>query len=156
MNNAKRQKKVVPAPLVVVFCIGVGFLAHHFYPVSFLPKVGIVNLLTGIALCSVGLLVGLAGVREFHRHNTPINPFKPASELVTSGVFRYTRHPMYLGFVIIISGIAIAVNSLALLVAAVLEAMLLQVVVINLEDQFLLEVFGSDFENYQQHTRPWI
>ncbi len=156
MNSVKRQKKVIPAPLVVAICIGVGFFVYHLRPMSFLSERGIVNLLVGIALCSIGLLIGLAGVREFHRHDTPISPLKPASELVTSGVFRYTRNPMYLGFVIITIGIAVAVNSLALLVATVLEAVLLQIAVINPEEQFLLEAFGSDFENYRQHTRPWI
>ncbi len=156
MDSAKPKKKVIPAPLVVAICIGVGLSVHHFRPVSFLPELGIVNPLAGIALCSLGPLVGLAGVREFHRRGTPVNPFKPASELVTSGVFRFTRHPMYLGFIIVTLGIAVAVNSLALLATAVLEAALLQIAVINPEERSLLEAFGSDFENYRQHTRPWL
>ncbi len=156
MNSAKSQKKVVPAPLIVGFCIGVGFFVHHLRPISFLPELGIINLLAGIALCSIGLIIGLVGVREFHRHSTPISPFKSASTLVMSGVFRFTRNPMYLGFVILTIGIAVAINALALLAATVLEAVLLQVAVINPEEQFLVAAFGSDFEDYRCRTRRWL
>jgi protein-S-isoprenylcysteine O-methyltransferase Ste14 len=110
----------------------------------------------GAAICLLALAVGLSGVREFHRHRTPTNPFKPTTALVTSGVFRFTRNPMYLGFVILTVGVAIALNSIAFLVAAVLLATLLQVVVIKPEERFLASRYGNTFGEYLRNTRRWI
>src|SRR5262245_11134260 len=125
MENADRQKKVLPAPLLVLVCLLLSLAAQLLHPVRLLPDFGIAGVLAGIVVCMASLAVGLSGVREFKRHNTPTNPFQPITALVTSGVFRYTRNPMYLGFVALFLGIAIAVNSLAFLIAAVLLAALL-------------------------------
>ncbi len=156
MDSAPRQKKIVPAPLLVVFCLGGGWLAHHFYPVPFLPDLGVAAPVLATGVCVAALAIGLAGVREFHRHGTPTSPFKPTTRFVTSGVFRHTRNPMYLGFVMLTVGVAVAVNSLAFLLAAVFLAALLQLAVITPEERFLSATFGEAFETYRSHTRRWL
>jgi protein-S-isoprenylcysteine O-methyltransferase Ste14 len=108
------------------------------------------------AICLLAFSVGLAGVREFHRHRTPTSPFKPTTALVTSGVFRFTRNPMYLGFVMLTVGVAVALNSSAFLLAAAVMATLLQVAVIRPEERFLAMRYGSAFEEYIRGTRRWI
>ena len=156
MDGAPRQKKIVPAPLLVVFCLGGGWLAHHFYPVRFLPDLGVAAAVLATLICVAALAIGLAGVREFHRHGTPTSPFKPTTAFVTSGVFRHTRNPMYLSFVMLTAGVAVAVNSLAFLLAAVLLAALLQRAVITPEERFLSATFGEAFEIYRSRTRRWL
>ena len=156
MDSAERQGRVVPAPLLVLGCLGLGWVGHRLYPVHFLPDVGVAGPLAGAAICLIALGVGLAGVREFHRHRTPTSPFKPTTAFVTSGVFRFTRNPMYLGFVILTVGVAIALNSPAFLLAAILLATLLQVAVIRPEERFLARRYGSSFEEYLRNTRRWI
>src|SRR5512140_511564 len=98
MGSATRQKKIVPAPVLVVFCLGGAWLAHHFYPIRVLPDLGVAAPILATIVCAAALAIGLAGVHEFRRHNTPTSPFRPTTALVTSGVFRRTRNPMYLGF----------------------------------------------------------
>jgi protein-S-isoprenylcysteine O-methyltransferase Ste14 len=156
MDSVPRQKKIVPAPLLVVFCLGGGWLAHHFYPVRFLPGLGIAAPVLATLVCVAALAIGLAGVREFDRHGTPTSPFKLPATFVTSGVFRRTRNPMYLSFVMLTAGVAVAVNSLAFLLAAVLLAALLQLAVIRPEERFLSATFGEAFETYRSHTRRWL
>jgi protein-S-isoprenylcysteine O-methyltransferase Ste14 len=156
MNSADRQSKVVPAPLLVLFCLGAGWLAHYLHPLRLLPDLGVAGPLIGAAICTIGLAVGLSGVREFHRHSTPTSPFKPTTALVTSGVFRLTRNPMYLGFVLLTVGVAVAFNSIAFLLAAVLIGGLIQVAVITPEERFLSSRYGSVFEQYRRKTRRWL
>ncbi len=156
MGSATRQKRIVPAPLLVVFCLGGGWVAHHIHPVHFLPDLGIAAPILGATLCASALTIGLAGVREFHRHKTPTSPFKPTTALVTSGVFGRTRNPMYLGLVVLVLGVAIAVNSLAFLLAAVFLGVLLQLAVIRPEERFMTARFGEAFQTYRSRTRRWL
>lgn len=156
MDSAPRQQKIVPAPLLVVFCLGGGWVGHHFYPVHFLPNLGVAAPILATIVCVAALATGSAGVREFHRHGTHTSPFKPTITFVTSGVFRHTRNPMYLGLVMLTAGIAVAVNSLAFLLAAILLAALLQLAVIKPEERFLSARFGKAFETYRSQTRRWL
>jgi len=156
MDNALRQKKIVPAPLLVVFCLGGGWVAHHFHPVHFLPDLGIVAPILATIVCVTALAIGLTGVREFHRLHTPTSPFKPTTALVTTGIFSRTRNPMYLGFVVLTLGVAVALNSLAFLLAAALLAALLQLAVITPEERFLSATYGEAFESYRSRTRRWL
>lgn len=156
MESTKRQGWVVPAPLLVLGCLGAGWTAHRLRPIHFLPDLGVAGPVAGAAIGVIALAIGLACVREFHRHGTPTNPFKRSTALVTSGVFRLTRNPMYLGFVLLFAGVAVAVNSVAFLVAAGLLASLLQVAVIKPEESFLARRYGGPFEEYRRGTRRWL
>jgi len=156
MDGAARHERIVPAPLIVLLCLGAGALAHHFFPIRFLPGPGVVAPVAGTLLCIGALVIGGSGVREFHRHHTPTNPFKPRTALVTTGVFRYTRNPMYLGFALLALGVAIALDSLAFLLAAVALTALLQVAVIRPEERSLRTSFGAAFDAYASRTRRWI
>lgn len=155
-GDAGRQGRVVPPPLLVLVCLGGGWVAHRLRPVRFLPDLGAAGPVVGAALVVLGLGIGLAGVREFHRRGTPTSPFRPTTALVRTGVFRFTRNPMYLGFVLLTMGVAIAFNSAAFLVSALLLTVFLQVAVIRPEERFLARRYGADFEAYLRDTRRWI
>jgi protein-S-isoprenylcysteine O-methyltransferase Ste14 len=156
MNEADRQGRVVPPPLLVLVCLGGGWVAHRLRPVRFLPDLGAAGPVVGAALVVLGLAVGVSGMREFHRHRTPTSPFRPTTALVTTGVFRFTRNPMYLGFVLLTVGVAVAFNSTAFLVSALLLTVLLDAAVIRPEERFLARRYGTDFEAYLRGTRRWL
>ncbi len=155
-GEADRRGRVVPAPLLVLACLGGGWVAHRLRPVRFLPDLGVAGPAVGAVLVVLGLGIGLAGVREFHRQGTPTSPYRPATALVRTGVFRLTRNPMYLGFVLLTMGVAVAFNSAAFLVSALLLGVLLQAAVIRPEERFLARRYGAEFEAYLRGTRRWI
>src|SRR5262245_4756650 len=68
---------------------------------------------TALAIGIAGILVSLMGVVEFRRARTTVNPMNPeaASTLVSSGIFRFTRNPMYLGFAIVLVGFGILLGN---------------------------------------------
>jgi protein-S-isoprenylcysteine O-methyltransferase Ste14 len=156
MNDAGRQERVVPPPLLVLVALGGGWVAHRLRPVRFLPDLGLAGPAAGAALVLLGLGIGLAGVREFRRHRTPTSPYRPTTALVSSGIFRVTRNPMYLGFVLLTVGVAIAFNSASFLVSALLLVVVLQIAVIRPEERYLAKRYGADFEAYLRGTRRWI
>ncbi len=152
----RRQKKIIPAPLLVAACLAAGWTATHYAPRRLAPDLGIAGLIAAAVLSALALALGLAGLREFHRHKTPANPFRPPVAIVTQGVFRYTRNPMYLSFVLIGLAAAIAVNSIWFLAATAVLALLLDVLVIRPEERFLSASFGRAYDDYRRSTRRWF
>jgi len=106
----------------------------------------------------LGALVAILGVASFKRAKTTVNPMKPesSSSLVTSGVYRMTRNPMYLGFLLILLGWGAYLSnilSIALVAAFVLYMDLFQ---IGPEERALEGRFGSEFVAYKGRVRRWI
>jgi len=156
MTPSDIQTRAVPAPILVVLCLAAGFAGQHLDPRPFLPNWTAIGRATGVALIAAALTVGLAALREFHRHQTPSSPYTPAATIVRSGIFRFTRNPMYLGFMLIAFGIAVAMNSLWLLAAALLLFVLLHQLVIKPEERYLSQRFGAAYSDYLQETRRWL
>lgn len=111
----------------------------------------------GLAVLLVGATVCLAGVLSFHRARTTVNPLKPetASALVSSGIYRYTRNPMYLGFatVLVAGSIFLAWPALLGVLGFVLYMNRFQIAP---EERALTKLFGDDFAQYCNRVRRWI
>lgn len=106
----------------------------------------------------IGVAVALAGVISFKKARTTVNPLKPgtASSLVTSGIFQYTRNPMYLGMVIAIFGFAVLLSSWLSLLGVVAFVLFIQYFQIKPEEVALTECFGEQFTQYKTRVRPWL
>lgn len=116
------------------------------------------RLLLAVTLAAVGVGIVLSGVVSFAHAKTTMNPLCPenASALVTSGVYRYTRNPMYLGFLAILIGWAVFLAngfSALLLPAFVFYMNRFQ---IGPEEKALLRRFGSGFSDYCNSVRRWL
>jgi protein-S-isoprenylcysteine O-methyltransferase Ste14 len=114
--------------------------------------------IAGIAFVVAGVGIALAGVKSFARANTTVNPIRPAatSSLVVTGVYRFSRNPMYLGMVLVLLGwAAYLANAMAFLLvpAFVLYISRFQIVP---EERVLFEKFGSEFTMYKASVRRWL
>jgi protein-S-isoprenylcysteine O-methyltransferase Ste14 len=111
-----------------------------------------------LALAAAGAAVALAGVSEFRRVRTTVNPLRPeqASALVTSGIFRWTRNPMYLGLAIVLLGWAAwLAHPLAGLGVPAFVAWMNQSQ-ISREESALEGLFGEAFARYRTQVRRWL
>lgn len=114
-------------------------------------------LLANVVLLLAGL-VGLAAVRSFARAETSVNPLRPeaASRLVTHGIFRYTRNPMYLSLLLaLVSWGAWQGNVLALLVIPAFM-WLIERLQIRPEERALAALFGAEYTAYAARVRRWL
>jgi protein-S-isoprenylcysteine O-methyltransferase Ste14 len=111
-----------------------------------------------IALVLTGALIALAGVREFARARTTVNPLAPAraSSLVTSGVFSYTRNPMYLGMLLALVGWAVWLGNAAAWLGLPLFVAVLDALQIRPEERALRARFGTQFDDYAARVRRWL
>jgi protein-S-isoprenylcysteine O-methyltransferase Ste14 len=105
-----------------------------------------------------GLSVGMAGVIAFHRAQTTLDPRTPgsASALVTSGIYRLTRNPMYLGILMMLIAWALFLGNALSLLFAFAFALYIHRFQIRPEERFLQEKFGADFASYKSRVRAWV
>lgn len=111
-----------------------------------------------LALVAVGQGISISGILLFRRAGTTVNPLKPdaTSSLVTNGVYRFTRNPMYIGLLLTLSGWAAFLSSpLALLYLAAF-VLYMNRFQIKPEERVLLSLFGADYATYQTRVRRWI
>jgi protein-S-isoprenylcysteine O-methyltransferase Ste14 len=127
---------------------------HFLFPVK---KIMVFpsNFLGAIPL-AMGIVFNLIADRALKKHKTTVKPFEKSTVLITNGAFRVSRHPMYLGFVLILTGIAIFMGSLTPYLVIVAFAVLMDAVFIRTEETMLEETFGEAWLDYKGRVRRWI
>jgi protein-S-isoprenylcysteine O-methyltransferase Ste14 len=111
----------------------------------------------GVMLFVLGLAISIPSALLFRREGTEINPTSEANrKLVISGLFRFTRNPMYLGVVIMTLGIAIWVGTWPMLLAPVATFAVANWVHIPFEEAKMRRQFGDAYDNYVHRVRRWI
>lgn len=111
-----------------------------------------------VSVAVAGAIVSGLGIASFRQARTTVNPMKPdaASSLVVSGVYRLTRNPMYLGFLLVLIGWAIALsNALAFLFLPAFISYMNRFQ-IEPEEQALRSLFGPQFRAYTRRVRRWL
>ena len=111
-----------------------------------------------LGLLVAGVCVSVLGVASFRRARTTVNPLKPerSSCLVTSGIYRYTRNPMYLGLLLILLGWAVFLANLVAFIFLPAFIVYLNRFQIRPEEKALASLFGQDFANYRSKVRRWL
>jgi protein-S-isoprenylcysteine O-methyltransferase Ste14 len=146
----------IPPPLVALL-IGVAmWVAARSVPSIEVPLVARAAVFIVIAL--LGGAVALAGDLEFKRAGTTINPLKPgnASSLVTSGIYRFTRNPMYLGLTLALLGWAAFLCSAWMLAGPVAFVLYISRFQITPEERILAVKFGAAYSEYTSRVRRWL
>lgn len=151
----KLELKIPPAIVFLICLMGVWAINKYLdFPwlMVHLPK-GLAYALTGL-----GLLIGLIGVADFVRAKTTINPHKPENTtgLVDSGLYSFSRNPMYLAMLLVlIAGILKWGNLFGLLMVPV-YIWYLNEFQIKPEEEVLIEKFGDEYAAYREKVRRWI
>ncbi len=146
--------KQLIAPVLVSICLALMLLLHWLYPIAFLIHFPI-NL-TGLLFSGLGLMVCLAAHQQFKKVGTTLYPFSQPGRLVTDGLFRHTRNPMYLGLTVFLAGAWLLLGSLSPGIFAAAFLLIADRWYIPFEERRLLAVFGAAYENYRSRTPRWI
>jgi protein-S-isoprenylcysteine O-methyltransferase Ste14 len=112
--------------------------------------------LLGLLPLALGILFNMSADRAFQQVHTTTKPFAQSSTLVTEGVYQISRNPMYLGFALILVGIAILLRSLLPYLVIVLFMLLIDKVFIRVEEKILADQFGDQWETDRKKIRRWI
>ena len=130
----------------------VGVALHFALPAPVLLRL----VWLGAAVAAAGGALALWGERTFAGAGATIKPFERSGVLVTSGPYRFTRNPMYLGLVSMLVGLALALGTPAPWAAAALMAATLQLRFIRNEERALAASLGEPYQRYRESVRRWI
>jgi protein-S-isoprenylcysteine O-methyltransferase Ste14 len=143
-----------PPPLIYLVGLVAGYFLERKYPLASLPRN--LSIAAGIVLVAAGFAVARSGALTIWKANSSIIPMRPTTAIVSDGVYRFTRNPMYVGMVVIYVGIALLIRSPWALVLLPLVVLLVDRLVIAKEERYLAGKFGQPYLAYKSKVRRWI
>jgi protein-S-isoprenylcysteine O-methyltransferase Ste14 len=141
-------------PVWLLLCLGIGKAQASLFAMGPAPG-GIIGLLAGLLVGGGVILLGLA-VLEFRKHSTTIVPHRDADALVTSGIFRRSRNPIYLADLMILAGLLLHWGAWVSLALVPLLMWVLERRFIIPEENRLRRKFRATYATYERKTRRWI
>lgn len=141
-------------PLLFGGTLLLALLLRFLFPTPFVPTPA--ALTTGIVIALVGVCILLLGFREMIRHKTTINPSGVTTTIVSRGVYRYTRNPMYIALTLFYMGIGIAANAWWGFLLLIPLLIVVQRGIIEREERYLTRKFGDEYLHYKQKVRRWL
>jgi len=110
----------------------------------------------GYVLVFSGSLITLWADYLFKKSGTTVKPYERPCSLNTSGPFRISRNPMYLGFTFILLGVAVFMGILLMIIFPLIFVVICELVYIPVEEKCLEDVFGSNYTEYKRRVRRWL
>jgi protein-S-isoprenylcysteine O-methyltransferase Ste14 len=148
------EKKRALPPTYLFIAIVVMILLHYLFPVAHIVAYPW-RLLGGVPLL-LGIALNLMADKAFKINYTTVKPFEESTVLITTGAFRVSRHPMYLGMVFILTGIGILMGTLMPFLVIPVFVLLLDMMFVRIEERMLADIFGENWQEYQAKVRRWI
>ncbi len=154
MNRPSRDRpEVITLPPLIYLAFGAlaAWLQNSYaLPCPELPAA------TGGTLIAAGLVLITIAALQFKLAGTHLEPFKPALTLVTTGVYKWTRNPIYLGFLTIYLGFALLYGNPWMVILALPLSVAVTYGIILPEERYLAGKFGTSYTNYQVAVRRWL
>lgn len=147
-------KRIIYPPVWLLLGIVGQFLCNEYFPGSRFTSQLWQMLGSGVILLGLGMLVVAGGL--FKKAETELIPFREVSALVTSGVYRFTRNPMYLGMALVLLGCAMTVGAATAFLVPPLFMIIIEVRYIRPEESMLRGLFPSEYPAYCERVRRWL
>jgi protein-S-isoprenylcysteine O-methyltransferase Ste14 len=145
---------VAPPPLIYLAGLAIGFGLEALLPGASLP--GALRWIGGGVLVLAGAALLATFSTAFTRRGTAVDPWKPTTAIVTTGPYRLTRNPAYLGMALVYVGIALLAEALWVLVPLPVVLVVVDRGVIAREERYLGRKFGREYLDYKAGVRRWF
>jgi protein-S-isoprenylcysteine O-methyltransferase Ste14 len=147
---------IAPPPLLFLGFLAAGAAIDFWWLRASTGLPGSLRFGTGAALTAAAGALSIAALGRFRRAGTAVEPWRPSTALVTDGVYRFTRNPIYLAMALLYAGLALALDSVVALILLPPLLALVQVGVIAREERYLESRFGEEYRRYRASVRPWV
>jgi protein-S-isoprenylcysteine O-methyltransferase Ste14 len=145
---------IAPPPLIFLGGLAVGFGLEALLPGSSLPDA--VAWIVGAVLVVAGVALLASFNTAFARKGTAVEPWKPTTAIVSTGPYRLTRNPAYVGMALLYIGIAVLSQALWALLPLPIVVAIIDRGVIAREERYLERKFGQEYLDYKRRVRRWI
>lgn len=145
--------KIIP-PTYFYLSILLMVVLHFALPVTLV--LGRPFRLLGLVPAATGAAMAVIADRSFKKAGTSVEPLGETTAFITTGMFRISRHPMYLGFVLFLLGVAMLLGSLTPFIVTAAFAILMEVVFVRFEERKMEGQFGEAWRKYKHRVRRWI
>lgn len=112
--------------------------------------------LVGLIPLVMGVWLNLAADKALHQANTTVKPFEEPTALISDGAYGMSRHPMYLGFVLILVGVAVLLKGVTPFLVIPIFVGFIEAVFIRFEEKAMEQKFGQSWGEYKRKVRRWI
>ena len=133
---------------------GIGIGLERLLPLRFLPAIA--ESFIAKPILFAGSLLAAWSMFEFRRPGTSLAQDTPTTTLVTSGPFRFSRNPIYVGFVLLMVGFSLSFRSLWALLLIAPTTFAIQRFTVSREEAYLEREFGEDYVSYKRSVRRWL
>lgn len=154
MTASDQSNIRVPAPILTIFHLILAILLRRLMPLP-IPMPVFVQWL-GLGLAALGFLLGFLALTEFRRARAAIDSKSPTAGFVTSGIYQYTRNPVYLGFVFMLIGLALNMGTYWGVVLAWPLMVFMNNLVIKPEEISLEKKYKDQYIDYKSKVRRWL
>jgi protein-S-isoprenylcysteine O-methyltransferase Ste14 len=145
-----------PPPFVPLIALALGVVVHLWvWPFS-LGVSGVLRYGLGGVLVAAGLGVMAAAMQLFRRTGQDPAPWEKTPEIISTGIYRFTRNPMYLGMGLLQAGIGVALDNAWVVLAVVPVWLTIQLIAIRHEEAYLERQFGQVYLDYKASVRRWL
>jgi protein-S-isoprenylcysteine O-methyltransferase Ste14 len=144
----------IPPPLYYGAAFAAGMFVQNAVPLDVPARPA--SAVVGAIIVVAGLALDAAGVATVIAHHTTIVPHRPVAKLITSGVYRFSRNPMYTGLAILVTGGALLAGTWWPLVFLPLALVSVKELAIKPEEIYLAERYGSVYADYRLSVRRWL
>jgi protein-S-isoprenylcysteine O-methyltransferase Ste14 len=153
-NDEKGAAVKFPPPLIFLFILLVAYGVQYFWPIGIGTSSGIKYI--GVAAVMLGICIVILVSRSFKRVETNIEPWKPTTRIITTGIYAYSRNPVYAAFCLVPIGLGILLNSFWILVSFIPSTVLVYYLAITKEESYLEKKFGEEYVQYKNRVKRWL
>jgi protein-S-isoprenylcysteine O-methyltransferase Ste14 len=156
-NNRKDSAAIrIPPPVFFFVCLGGGLMLEFFFPLQLISIPPIPRIIVGFIFILISIYFAGSGFFVLIKHKTTFNTAKSTSKIVTAGAYRFSRNPLYLSLLLLLSGIAVLQLSLWLFFTIPILYLLFLFKAVKPEESYLSKKFGAEYLDYAAKVRRWI
>ncbi|MFU0505689.1 methyltransferase family protein [Pseudaminobacter sp. NGMCC 1.201702] len=147
---------IAPPPRVFASMLATGILVDRYVAESSMALATSPRQVFAFILFVAGLLFLAGAIGRFRRAGTRAEPWQPTTAIVTNGIYRYTRNPMYVGMALAYAAVAVFADRPAALLLLPLAVLAIHHGVILREERYLAAKFGAEYLDYKSRVRRWL
>ena len=156
MNTRNHPGIYIPPPMIYAACFLLSVYLQQQFPMNTASFHTVMGRIAGIVFLFLYLVLFIPAVTKFIKTKNTIVTIKPANSLQTTGIYRFTRNPMYLSLVMLYCGLAFLIGNPWTFLLLPLLILIVQLYIIKREEEYLHRAFGAQYDGYRKEVRRWV